>query len=74
MSVYQLLSVSVCEYVFRFQLAHAEEMFVGETSSVTPVGALCEKFKDIGQRLLNHYVRIQGQVISQVTLTAKIQW
>ena len=49
------------------QLNRSDEMFVSDSSAATPIGALCEQFKEIGQRLLNHYVRVQGQIISQVS-------
>lgn len=54
------------DFLFFEQLSYADEMFVSDSSDATPIGALCEQFKDIGQRLLNHYVRVQGQMISQV--------
>ena len=54
--------------MFSLQLAHVDELFISDSRQATPIGALCENFKDIGQKLLNHYVRIQGQVISQVSL------
>lgn len=52
--------------LFDEQLNHSDEMFVSDSSAATPIGALCEQFNEIGQRLLNHYVRVQGQIISQV--------
>ena len=34
---------------------------------VTSVSSLCNDAKDTAQQLLNHYVKVQGLAISQVT-------
>jgi hypothetical protein len=46
----------------------AEEQFMCEErgAAITPITELWSMAKDTGQRLLNHYVRVQGLTISQM--------
>ncbi|XP_005089832.1 vacuolar protein sorting-associated protein 51 homolog [Aplysia californica] len=50
-----------------YLLSVAEEQFmVEDKGTVTPTAELWAMAKDTGQRLLNHYVRVQGLTISQM--------
>ncbi|XP_060076559.1 vacuolar protein sorting-associated protein 51 homolog [Ylistrum balloti] len=52
-----------------YLLTLTEEQFLLEEHSshtLTPVTDLCNKAKDTAQRLLNHYVKVQGLSISQM--------
>jgi hypothetical protein len=49
------------------QMTLAEEQFIfDDRKQLTQPGQLCGEVKDMAQKLLNHYVRVQGQTISQV--------
>ena len=49
------------------QLTLADEQFMVDSSAVlTPSSKLTTAARDTAQRLLNHYVRVQGLTISQV--------
>lgn len=49
------------------QLTLTDEQFmVVDKAQVTPCSELCGEAKSSAQRLLNHYVRVQGLTISQV--------
>ncbi|XP_029645365.2 vacuolar protein sorting-associated protein 51 homolog [Octopus sinensis] len=43
-----------------------EQLLMEDTTGVTPISKLCEEAKCAAQKLLNHYVRIQGLTISQM--------
>lgn len=43
-----------------------EQFMVEERSRVTPISDLTSYSKDTAQKLLNHYVKVQGLSISQV--------
>lgn len=53
--------------LFLWQLTLTEEQFMVEDRQPgAPVAELCRLAKATAQRLLNHYVRVQGLTISQV--------
>ena len=55
-----------------FQLTLTEEQFMlDHKSTVTQSSELCNEARDTAQKLLNHYVRVQGLTISQVCLIDK---
>ncbi|XP_030217459.1 vacuolar protein sorting-associated protein 51 homolog [Gadus morhua] len=43
-----------------------EQFLVQHHSPVTPVTVLCAEAREAAQRLLNHYVKVQGLIISQM--------
>ncbi|XP_067328690.1 vacuolar protein sorting-associated protein 51 homolog [Anolis sagrei] len=43
-----------------------EQFLVQDHSPVTPVTALCAEAREAAQKLLNHYVKVQGLVVSQM--------
>ncbi|XP_043931749.1 vacuolar protein sorting-associated protein 51 homolog [Protopterus annectens] len=43
-----------------------EQFLVQDHSPVTPVTALCADAREAAQKLLNHYVKVQGLIISQM--------
>lgn len=43
-----------------------EQFLVQHHSPVTPVTALCAEAREAAQKLLNHYVKVQGLIISQM--------
>lgn len=43
-----------------------EQFLVQHHSPVTPVTTLCTEAKEAAQKLLNHYVKVQGLIISQM--------
>ncbi|XP_030648448.1 vacuolar protein sorting-associated protein 51 homolog [Chanos chanos] len=43
-----------------------EQFLVQHHTPVTPVTALCTEAKEAAQKLLNHYVKVQGLIISQM--------
>uniref|UniRef100_A0A8D3BWT4 Vacuolar protein sorting-associated protein 51 homolog n=1 Tax=Scophthalmus maximus TaxID=52904 RepID=A0A8D3BWT4_SCOMX len=43
-----------------------EQFLVQHHSPVTPVTTLCEEAREAAQKLLNHYVKVQGLIISQM--------
>ncbi|XP_053133876.1 vacuolar protein sorting-associated protein 51 homolog isoform X2 [Hemicordylus capensis] len=43
-----------------------EQFLVQDHSPVTPVTGLCAEAREAAQKLLNHYVKVQGLVISQM--------
>ena len=49
------------------QMTLAEEQFmIDDKVQLTQPSELSTEAKDMAQKLLNHYVRVQGQTISQV--------
>lgn len=59
---------------FYEQLTLTEEQFMmTERFPVTMVTDLCNNSKDAAQKLLNHYVKVQGLSISQVCNIMKIE-
>ena len=53
--------------LFTIQITITEEQFIlDDHTTVTSVSELCVEAKDIAQKLLNHYVKVQGLTISQV--------
>ncbi len=56
-------------HVFIIQITITEEQFIlDDHTTVTSVSELCVEAKDIAQKLLNHYVKVQGLTISQVII------
>ncbi|XP_058876665.1 LOW QUALITY PROTEIN: vacuolar protein sorting-associated protein 51 homolog [Acipenser ruthenus] len=48
-------------------LTLADEQFLGQDQSpLTPVSVLCAQAREVAQRLLNHYVKLQGLIVSQM--------
>ncbi|XP_058876733.1 vacuolar protein sorting-associated protein 51 homolog isoform X2 [Acipenser ruthenus] len=46
-------------------LTLADEQFLGQDQSpLTPVSVLCAQAREVAQRLLNHYVKLQGLIVS----------
>uniref|UniRef100_A0A1A8D584 Vacuolar protein sorting-associated protein 51 homolog n=1 Tax=Nothobranchius kadleci TaxID=1051664 RepID=A0A1A8D584_NOTKA len=43
-----------------------EQFLVQHHSPITPVTALCAEAREAAQKLLNHYVKVQGLIISQM--------
>lgn len=63
-SVYHITSLLV-----HFQVTLTDEQFTSmseDTGPLTTMTELCDMFKDTAQRLLNHFVQVQGLTISQV--------
>jgi len=51
------------------QITLTEEQFdMDDKTPMTSVSTLCNEAKDTAQKLLNHYVKVQGLAISQVPL------
>ena len=49
------------------QITLADEQFIIDSKTpTTPCSTLCTDAKDTSQKLLNHYVRVQGLTISQM--------
>ena len=43
-----------------------EQVNVDDNAQVTTTTEVCGQAKDMAQKLLNHYVRVQGQTLSHV--------
>ncbi len=56
------------------QLTWTDEQFSLEETTGTSCSQLCDEAKSTAQKLLNHYVKVQGLTIYQVNdLTIKVQ-
>ena len=54
-------------HIFQITLTEEQQFVVDERSNITSVTHLCNNAKMTAQKLLNHYVKVQGLAISQVT-------